>query len=93
MAWTKRDSFFRHSWDEFAQLAIEHFDDLIGAAAILIEKYEQVETRRFSGTGDNVLDHMERSNKRTAIDSLQGALIEWAAVGAKSKGRKELNNS
>ena len=80
--------FFRHSWDEFAQLAVEHFDDLIGAAAILSEKYEQVDTKSSLELSDNVLDHIERSNKRTAIDSLQGALIEWAAVGAKSKGRE-----
>ena len=35
--------FFRHSWDEFVQLAVEHFDDLIGAAATLSEKYEQID--------------------------------------------------
>lgn len=80
--------FFRHSWDEFAQLAVEHFDDLIGAAATLSEKYDQVDTKHPLVLTDNVLDHMERSNKRTAINSLQGALIEWAAVGAKSKGRE-----
>ena len=80
--------FFRHSWDEFAQLAVEHFDDLIGAAATLSEKYEQVDTERSLILTDNVLSQMEKSNKRTAIDSLQGALIEWAAVGAKSKGRE-----
>ena len=80
--------FFRHSWDEFAQLAVEHFDDLIGAAAILSEKYEQVDTKRSLELNDNVLDQMDRSNKRTAIDSLQGALIEWAAVGARFKGRE-----
>lgn len=80
--------FFRHSWDEFAQLAVEHFDDLIGAAATLSEKYDQVDTKHPLVLADNVLDQMERSNKRTAINSLQGALIEWAAVGAKSKGRE-----
>lgn len=80
--------FFRHSLDEFAQLAVEHFDDLIGAAAILSEKYEQVDAKRSLELSNNVLDHMERSSERTAIDSLQGALIEWAAVGAKSKGRE-----
>lgn len=80
--------FFRHSWDEFAQLAVDHFDDLIGAAATLSEKYDQVNTKHPLVLEDNVLDQMERSNKRTAINSLQGALIEWAAVGAKSKGRE-----
>ena len=80
--------FFRHSWDEFAELAVEHFDDLIGAAAILSEKYEQIDEKRTLELTEDVLDHMERGNKRTAIDSLQRALIEWAAVGAKSKGRE-----
>jgi hypothetical protein len=78
--------FFRHTWDEFAQLAVEHFDDLIGAAATLSEKYEQVETAHSLVLVDDVLAHMDRRNKRTAIDNLQGALIDWAAVGAKSKG-------
>jgi hypothetical protein len=78
--------YFRHSWDEFAQLAVEHFDDLIGAAATLSEKYDLVDTKHPLVLAENVLDHMERSNKRTAIDSLQGALINWAAIGAKSKG-------
>ncbi|HHD2920517.1 TPA: hypothetical protein ACNZ5U_004958, partial [Enterobacter kobei] len=32
--------FFRHSWDEFAELAVDNFDDLIGAAATLSEKFE-----------------------------------------------------
>lgn len=80
--------FFRHSWEEFAQLAVEHFDDLIGAAATLSEKYDQVDTKHSLLLADNVLDHMEKSNNRTVINSLQGALIEWAAVGAKSKGRE-----
>lgn len=78
--------FFRHSWDEFAQLAVEHFDDLIGAATTLSEKYKQVDAECALELADNALAQMEKSNKRTAIDSLQGALIEWAAVGARSKG-------
>ncbi len=82
--------FFRHSRDEFAQLAGEHIDDLIGAAAILSEKYELVDKERSLELVDNMLSNIERSNKRKAIDSLQGMLIEWAAVGAKSKGREGL---
>ncbi|GAB6094193.1 hypothetical protein JCM14469_04450 [Desulfatiferula olefinivorans] len=80
--------FFMHSWDEFAQLATEHFDDLIGAAAMLSDKYEQVDAKGTLEFPKNVLTQIEKSNKLTAIDSLQGALIEWAAVGAKSKGRE-----
>lgn len=78
--------FFRHSWDEFAHLAAEQFNDLIGAAATLSERYEQVDASPSLELADTALAQMDRSNKRTAIDSLQGALIEWAAVGAKSKG-------
>jgi hypothetical protein len=80
--------FFKNSWDEFAQLALENFDDLIGAAATLSEKYEQIDSEPILELADNVLAQMEKRNKRTAIDGLQGALIRWAAIGAKSKGNK-----
>lgn len=78
--------FFRNSWDEFAELAVEHFGDLIGAAATLSKKYDQVDAEPSLELNDNLLAHMEKSTKRTAINSLQIALVEWAAVGAKSKG-------
>jgi hypothetical protein len=78
--------FFRQSWDEFAQLAVEHFDELIGAAATLSGTYEQVEAKRSLELINDVFAQMDRRNKLTAIDSLQGALIEWAAIAAKSKG-------
>ncbi len=80
--------FFRHSSEEFAQLAVEHFDDLIGAAATLSEKFEQVGAQGSLELVDNGLAQLDRSNKRTAIDSLQKALIKWATIGAKSKGRE-----
>lgn len=78
--------FFVHTSDALAQLAIEHFDELIGAAAILSDKYEQIDKVRSLELVENTLDIMEKSNKRTSIDSLQSALIKWAAMGAKSKG-------
>lgn len=84
--------FFRHSRDEFAQLAVEHFDDLIGAAATLSERYDQVDTQTSLELTDDMLSHIDKGNKRRAIDSLQAALIEWAAVGAKSKGREGIEN-
>jgi hypothetical protein len=80
--------FFRHSWEEFAQLAVEHFDDLIGAAATLSDKYEQVGALRSLELVEDVFAQLERSQQRTAIDNLQKALIKWAAFGAKSKGRE-----
>ncbi len=84
--------FFRHAWDELAQLAVEHMDDLIGAAATLSEKYEQVDEERLIELSDDVLAHVDRRNKRSSIDSLQGALIQWAAVGAKSKGKEGIED-
>ena len=80
--------FFRQSWDEFSQLAVEYFDDLIGAAATLSEKYEQAGTESSLKLPDDVLAHMDKNNKLNAINSLQEGLIKWAAVGAKSKGRE-----
>lgn len=78
--------FFQHSWDVFAPLAVEHFDDLIGAAATLSEKYEAIGKENALETVHDTLAEMERRSKRTTIDSLQGALIAWAALGAHSKG-------
>lgn len=80
--------FFRHSSNEYAQLAVEHFDELIGAAAVLSERYEQIDRELKLERIETMLDRMTNSNKRTSIDSLQNALIEWAAIGAKSKGRE-----
>ena len=79
--------FFLHSWDEFAPLAVEHFDELIGAAATLSERYEAAGSVSALENLNDTLAEMERRNKRATIDSLQGALIAWAALGAKSRGR------
>lgn len=78
--------FFRHSRDEFAELAVENFDDLIGAAATLSEKYEQLDKGKILEVKEDFLDNLNKSNKLIAIDVLQKALIEWAAIGAKFKG-------
>lgn len=80
--------FFRNSWDEFSELAVEHFEDLIGAAATLCEKYEQVGADSALEVVDDVFSEMDKNNKLSAIDSLQKSLIEWAAIGARSKGHK-----
>ena len=79
--------FFRQYWDEFSELAVVHFEDLIGAAATLGEKYEQVDAA--DGTlelANDVLSQMDRRNKCSEIDMLQKSLTKWAAVGARTKG-------
>ncbi|WP_051906536.1 MULTISPECIES: hypothetical protein [unclassified Sulfurospirillum] len=81
-------NFFSYSWNELSQLAVEHFDDLIGAAATLSEKYDQIDAEPAFAEPNNVLAQIERSNKRSAIDSLQEAFIEWATVGARARGPK-----
>lgn len=80
--------FFTHSWHELAELAVEHFEDLVGAAATLSEKYEQVGAESVLEVVGDVFSEMDKNNKLSAIDSLQKSLIEWAAIGAKSNGIK-----
>lgn len=80
--------FFRHSWSEFAELASEHFDELIGAAANLTQSIESTYSDSSIELPDNPLSEIERDNRRSAIAGLQSALIEWATVGAKYKGRE-----
>lgn len=84
--------FFQYSREVFAPLAVEHFDDLIGAAATLSEKYEAIGKEHALETVHDTLAEMERRSKRATIDSLQGALIAWAALGANSKGREGIED-
>lgn len=80
--------FFRHHSGGFSELVSDHFDDLIGAAATLSERYEALGAEHSLALPDHALSRIERRNKLTAIDDLQGALIIWAAAGAKSRGRE-----
>ena len=50
------------------------------------EKHEQVDTDGTLELADDVLSQMDRHNKFAAIDSLQKSLLEWAAIGARTKG-------
>ncbi|SFA93450.1 hypothetical protein SAMN03159496_01016 [Rhizobium sp. NFR07] len=79
--------FFRHAQDEYAALAVEHLDELIGAAATLSQRYDSIGTSNQLESSGNWLAQMERQNSRSAIDNLQGALIKWAAIGARFKGK------
>ncbi len=79
--------FFRHSRNEYSELAVENFAGLIGAAATLSEKYEQVATDGTLELADDALFQMDKRNKYSAIDNLQKSLIEWAAIGARTKGQ------
>ena len=80
--------FLKYPRNELAQLAVENFDDLIGAAATLSEKYEQIDAETIFELTDSILTEMEKSNKRSSINSLQEALIDWAVIGARAKGRE-----
>ncbi len=84
--------FFMQARDEFAELAANFFAELIGAAATLTEKYEQVDKETYLELADNMLSQVERSSKRSAISTLQKALVEWAAVGAKYKGNEGIEH-
>lgn len=84
--------FFRHSRDEFSELAVVNFDDLIGAAATLSEKYEQIDKDNLLQVEENFLDHLDKRNKLSAIDVLQQSLIEWASIGAKYKGKEGIKD-
>ncbi|MBB4115862.1 hypothetical protein FHT80_005231 [Rhizobium sp. BK226] len=84
--------FFMHTGDELAELAAEHLDEFIGAAATLSEKYERLEAKPSLEVANEFLAEMERRNKRAAIDSLQGALINWAAIGARAKGKEGIED-
>lgn len=83
---------FRHTSDEFSVLAHENFDDLIGAAATLTEKYEQIDKKNIIEVADSFLDELERNNKKNAINSLQSSLVNLAAVGAKHKGNRGIED-
>ena len=78
--------FFRHPGSELSDLAVEQFDELIGAAATLSEKYEQVTADSSIAMTETVISSLELSSQRWAIDGLQTSLIELAAVGARTKG-------
>lgn len=80
--------FFSHVWDEYADIAYSNFDDLIGAATSLTDKYKQVDEKPSLILQDDFYSTLEKNNKRSAIDQLQSSLIEWAVTGAKSKGNE-----
>lgn len=84
--------FFSNYSDEFTQLSVENFDELIGAAATLSEKYEQIDAEPILELAETFLSQIEKNNKRFAIDSLQKSLVEWAAVGAKAKGQEGIED-
>ena len=78
--------FFSHPQDELAPLAVDNFDELIGAAATLSERYDQAYAGQVLELPNSLLSHLDKDNKLSAIDRLQRSLIEWAALGAKTKG-------
>lgn len=78
--------FFNYVRVEYADLAFANFDDLIGAAATLTEKYKQVDEKSNLILEEDFYSSLDKNNKKNAIDRLQSSLVEWATIGAKSKG-------
>jgi hypothetical protein len=78
--------FFVHTKQEYSWLAAKYMDLLIGSAATLSQHMQLIDTPSAIIQPKNGLEELEKSNKRAAIDSLQGAMIAWAAVGASERG-------
>ena len=83
--------FFRYCNEDFQQLAADKFNDLIGAATILSQKYEDLDEKKLIDVPQNFYEKLDQQNKKSSVYSLQGFLIKWAALGAKSRGIEGLN--
>lgn len=83
--------FFRYCDEDFQQLAVDKFSDLIGAATILSQKYEDLNAKKLIDVPENFYEKLDQQNKKSSVHNLQGFLIKWAALGAKSRGIEGLN--
>lgn len=83
--------FFRYCNEDFQQLAVDKFSDLIGAATILSQKYEDIDATKLIDVPENFYEKLDQQNKKNSVHNLQGFLIKWAAHGAKSRGIEGLN--
>ncbi|WP_204274540.1 hypothetical protein [Vibrio astriarenae] len=83
---------FRYTKSELSTLALDSFDDLIGAAATLSEKYEHVGKEGALEVPYSFSDRIEQSNKKREISSLQSSLVNLAALGAKCRGQKGIED-
>lgn len=79
-------AFWNHTKEEFAELASGYFNDLIGAAATLTAKYEELDREPTIEIQKDFFSDLDKDNQRTAVLKLQASLLEWAAIGAKHKG-------
>lgn len=83
--------FFRYCNEDFQQLAADKFNDLIGAATILSQKYEDLDEKKLIDVPANFYEKLDYQNKKNSVHSLQGFFVKWAALGAKSRGIEGLN--
>lgn len=83
--------FFRYCNEDLQQLAVDKFSDLIGAATILSQKYEDFDAKKLIDVPENFYEKLDQQNKKKSVHDLQGFLIKWAALGAKSRGIEGLN--
>lgn len=88
----KAADFFTHTWDEFKMLAAEQMDGLIGAAVLLSEKLKEIDLPGTIIRTPTGLENLEKSNQRSSVNSLQGALIAWAALGASGRGESGIKD-
>ncbi|XZU98536.1 hypothetical protein ACT4YK_04455 [Acinetobacter baumannii] len=84
--------FFHYCNEDFQQLAVDKFNDLIGAATILSQKYEDLDEKKLLDVPENFYEQLNHQSKKISIHSLQDSLIKWAALGAKSRGIEGLND-
>lgn len=84
-------NFFHSCNEDFQQLAVDKFNDLIGAATILGQKYEIFNEKKLLDVPENFYEKLDVQNKKTSIYRLQSSLIKWAALGAKSRGIEGLS--
>lgn len=83
--------FFHYCNEDFQQLAADKFNDLIGAATILSQKYEKLNEKSLLDLPENFLENLDKQNKKTSVHRLQGSLVKWATLGAKFRGSEGLN--
>lgn len=75
-------SILAHSAHSFKSLAADKIDALLGAAALLADALDRLDTQYKDMPPTDPLGVLERRSRRSNLGSLQGNLVELAAEGA-----------